>query len=229
MNERDDSAPTWEKWRWTPALGVLLRLAAVLALGALFAVVAADVWLKQTFAWDAPVVLAIHQLSSPSLDSLMEAVTQAGENIATAVALLAIGWFAWRRRLLDAAACAVSFGGAVVLTIVMKDFFARLRPTFFPPLVVETDYSFPSGHVLASVALYGLLAVLLWQRRRRVWALLCGALIILVSLSRVYLGAHFPSDVLASLSLGALWLFIVLVVRRWATAWMRGRGTIEGS
>ena len=144
-------------------LGALLGLMVVLALAALFAVVAEDVWLKQTFAWDASLALAIHQLSSPVLDRVMDLITQAGEAGAVAVAVLAIAWCAWRRRLLDAAAFGVSFGGAVALNTILKALFARPRPAYFPPLVLESGYSFPSGHILASVALYGLLAVLLWR------------------------------------------------------------------
>jgi len=79
----------------------------------------------------------------------------------------------------------------------------------FPPLTTETSYSFPSGHAMAAVAVYGVLALLLWQRGKRGWAVLAGAWVPLVAISRVYLGVHYPSDVLASLALGTIWLIIV--------------------
>ena len=201
--------------RWPPSLYGLLGLLVVLGAGTLFATLAGDVSLRQDFPWDAPVALTIHQYSSPWLDILMAAITQTGENIALLITLVLLAWFAWRRQLLDAAALAVSFGGAVALEMLLKLFFTRPRPEFFPPIVVETGYSFPSGHVMVAVSLYGLLAVMLWQQHHRGWAVLSCGWILLVALTRIYLGVHFPSDVLASLNLGFLWLSAVVVARQW--------------
>jgi membrane-associated phospholipid phosphatase len=96
-----------------------------------------------------------------------------------------------------------------LLNSLLKLLFARPRPNVFPPLMAETSYSFPSGHTMSAVAVYGLLALLLWQRGQYAWALLPGLWVPLVALSRVYLGVHYPSDVLASLALGTIWLVIV--------------------
>ena len=65
---------------------------------------------------------------------------------------------------------------------------------------------------MAAIAVYGLTAVLLWQRRRTGWAVLAGLWVPLVALSRVYLGVHYPSDVLASLAVGTIWLILVMFV-----------------
>ena len=102
-----------------------------------------------------------------------------------------------------------SFGGAILLNSVLKLLFARPRPDLFPPLVVEHSFSFPSGHTMSAIAFYGLLALILWQRGRRSWAVLAGLWVPLVALSRVCLGAHYPSDVLASLAIGTIWLVLV--------------------
>jgi len=85
----------------------------------------------------------------------------------------------------------------------------------FAPLVVERGFSFPSGHVTASVAVYGFLAVLLWRNNRRAWAIFSAAWVFVVAASRVYLGVHYPSDVLGAMSLTSLWLMIVLAVHDW--------------
>ncbi len=103
----------------------------------------------------------------------------------------------------------VSFVGTFLLNSLLKFIFARPRPDLFPPLVVEHSYSFPSGHTMSAIAYFGLLALVLWQRGRRGWAVLAGLWVPLVALSRVYLGAHYPSDVLASLAIGTIWLVIV--------------------
>jgi membrane-associated phospholipid phosphatase len=102
--------------------------------------------------------------------------------------------------------------GAVITNAALKFLFARPRPEVFPPLVVETSYSFPSGHTTTAAAFYGMLAILLWQAHHRRWALLSGVWVFAVAFSRVYLGAHYPSDVLGSLALGTLWLVIASAV-----------------
>jgi undecaprenyl-diphosphatase len=95
--------------------------------------------------------------------------------------------------------------------LLLKLLFARPRPNVFPPLTLETSFSFPSGHTMAAVAFYGLIAILLWRDHHYGWALLPGLWVPLVALSRIYLGVHYPSDVLASLAVGTIWLALILL------------------
>lgn len=189
-----------------------LALVAGLIVG--FAKLAEDVWFQEGFSWDAPIILAIHQLSNPTLDLLMKLVTQTGNAGAAALALGLAGWFYWKQRKIDAISILGAFGGAAGINSLLKLLFARPRPHLFPPLVVESGFSFPSGHVTASVAAYGFLAVLLWQNRHRGWALLSGAWVLMVAFSRVYLGVHYPSDTMAAIAFTSLWLIGVLYVQR---------------
>ncbi|MCX6050405.1 MAG: phosphatase PAP2 family protein, partial [Chloroflexi bacterium] len=124
-------------------------------------------------------------------------------------------WFYWRRQPHQAILLVTTFGSAVWINALLKLVFARSRPLLFPPLVLETDYSFPSGHAVAAISLYGLLAVLLWRQRHYGWALLAGVWVLAVAVSRVYLGVHYPSDVLASLTIGGLWLYGAFFVFDW--------------
>lgn len=198
----------------------LIWMAVIASLAIIFARLATDVWFQEDFAWDAQVMLAIHTLSRPWLDSVVRAITLTGGELAAVIALGVVVW-RWRvHRLrpherLDAATVLIAFGGAVCINAALKLLFARPRPAVFPPLVSESSYSFPSGHAVAAVALYGLLAVLLWRRGRYGWAIFSGAWVVVVALSRVYLGVHYPSDVLASLAHGTLWLIVVLFARDW--------------
>jgi undecaprenyl-diphosphatase len=125
-------------------------------------------------------------------------------------ALLAF-WF-WRRKAhywLVLVLAAVP--GGMVLNAALKHVFHRVRPSLENPLLTLTTYSFPSGHTAAATVLYGLLACYL-LRRVRAWparAAIAGAcclMVALVALSRMYLGVHYLSDVLAAAAEGAAWL-----------------------
>lgn len=179
----------------------------------IFAKLAEDVWFKEGFSWDAPIILGIHRLSSPTLDTLMKLVTQTGNAGAIVLVLIMAGWFFWKQQKIDAFSILGAFGGAVGINALLKLVFARPRPHLFPPLVVETDFSFPSGHVTAAVAVYGFIAFLLWQNRHHVWAVLSALWVLVVAFSRIYLGVHYPSDTLAAMAFTSLWLIGVLYIR----------------
>jgi len=198
--------------RWLLGLGVVSALMFV------FAKLAEDVWFQEGFSWDAPIILAIHQLGSPTLDLFMRFVTQTGELGAITVAIIMAGWFLSKSRRIEAYTVVVAFGGAVTINSLLKLLFARPRPSLFPPLVVERGFSFPSGHVTASMAVYGLLAVVLWQNKQYGWSILSGLWILLVAVSRVYLGLHYPSDTLAAIAFTSLWVIAVVFAQ---TAFMK--------
>ena len=112
-----------------------------------------------------------------------------------------------------------------LISLVLKNEFARPRQEIIPPLTVEDTFSFPSGHSLTATAVYGLAAVLLWQRGHRVLAVLAGLWVFMIGLSRVYLGAHYPSDVLASYAAGTIMLIIILFIDENLNAWNDKRKT----
>ncbi|MEJ2747455.1 MAG: phosphatase PAP2 family protein, partial [Anaerolineae bacterium] len=163
---------------WLVALGLLFTAVT------LFLELAEDVWLNEGFAWDATIMLAIHSLSRPWLDKLFWLITQTGGPLIILPVVGPAVWF-WRhnQRMVTGLVLA-SFGGTFLLNSLLKLLFARPRPNIFPPLVVEHSYSFPSGHTMSAAAVYGLLALLLWQRRRYGWAVGAGLWVPLVALSR---------------------------------------------
>lgn len=107
----------------------------------------------------------------------------------------------------------VTVPGGMMLNVLMKHTFERARPHFDEPLLTLSTYSFPSGHALAVTVFYGLLACYLtrhahgWSRRAGIVALAC-LMVALVAGSRLYLGAHYLSDVLAAITEGCAWLAI---------------------
>lgn len=114
-------------------------------------------------------------------------------------------------------------GAAVWFTLgagtLLKMLFARARPEtdYVANMLIQT-FSFPSGHTSGATVAYGLLAYLAWQQLPQPWGYVVAALlvclVILVGISRVYLGAHFPSDVVAGWLLGSVVLLIVIYVIR---------------
>ncbi len=172
---------------------------------------AEDIWEQEAYLWDSSIMLAVHTVSARWLDYFMLAVTYIGSPGGIVVAAVVAFWL-WRRGQIKwAVALLVSYGGAALLSAVLKLTFMRPRPTVFPALLAPRDPSFPSGHTLTSIALYGFIAWLLWQHRRRVWAVLAVLFALLVAFSRVYLGVHYPSDILGALLVGIAWLGVVIL------------------
>ena len=100
--------------------------------------------------------------------------------------------------------------GALVLNQVLKFIVQRPRPDGYR-LAVESSYSFPSGHSMISMAFYGLLIWMIWKYERddvmrHVWCCLFGLIIVMVGISRIYLGVHYASDVIAGFCVSLIWL-----------------------
>jgi len=121
-----------------------------------------------------------------------------------------------RRKWLVLAAWVAAFGGAGLLTVILKNLIQRPRPVGAAEFLFGTTYSFPSGHALGSLVGYGMLAYVVgsnWVESRRARARLVIAtavLVIVIGLSRLYLGVHYFSDVVAGYAVGVLWLSVCI-------------------
>jgi undecaprenyl-diphosphatase len=159
---------------------------------------------------------------SPAWTGIMNAVSFVGSTaMLTAYAAGAVGWLAVRRQRAHAVLVTMTTFGAAVLVPLLKHVFTRERPPIADRLTVETSWSYPSGHSLGSTAVLGVLAVVVASRlaRRMFRVLTCVAaalLVVTIGVSRVYLGVHWPSDVLAGWLAGGLWLaFCLVLTSRW--------------
>ncbi len=165
---------------------------------------------------DLRVMSLLQVLRAPTFDRAMLFVTYLGNwQLIYTGALLALIYLALSSRWLSVVALAGSLLGGEALVWVAKYLFARPRPDLANALVVAHGPSFPSGHAFVAFSFYGLVAWLVAERVRT-WprkALVSGVALLgmaTLGFSRVYLGVHWPSDVLASFALGAFWLTVVL-------------------
>jgi undecaprenyl-diphosphatase len=191
--------------------------AAVLAL-LLFSWLADEVFEGDTRRFDESVRTAVHQFASPLLTRAMVFISQLGSQVLVAVVVVAFLVFLrlkWRRA---AVWLVITTAGGLLLEVTLKYAFHRARPTSFFGAIPHT-YSFPSGHSLMSFCIYGVLAGLLSHRVRsaaiRVMVWIVAALLVLaIGLSRIYLGVHYPSDVVAGYLAAAVWVSSLVVADR---------------
>ena len=194
----------------TSILGLSLCLFLLTGLGWL----CYEVWEKEVFNLDIRLLMAIHQWSNPILDQIMLTITRLGDpEFVVVIVIISLGWLLWQRKRHGAIMLMIACLGAFILNLGMKFIFARPRPALWQPLIEETSYGFPSGHALGSLVLYGFLAYLFVQRyplRSGLTYLITITLITLIGLSRLYLGVHYLSDILAGFATGLLWLILCI-------------------
>jgi membrane-associated phospholipid phosphatase len=203
------------KRNWAAIIPVSLGLSIASLL--LFSFLADQVLQQGTEHFDHGVRSLIHLAASPWMTAVMRFATTLGDAQVTFTATLCLMLFFWYRGDADhLVLLLVCMTGAGVLDTVLKLAFHRARPDpFF--IAKPTTYSFPSGHSLISLCFYGLLAGILSFEVRKTWQRVliwcaAGFLIALIGLSRVYLGVHWPSDVLAGYAAGLIWMGAVRVL-----------------
>lgn len=208
--------------RWLAELreheqGRLAEFGAIVVAGFLGAVVLlyAFAWLanevleQETLALDLAVLSALRSFSSPQLTAIAQVVSLMGSEVILIVAAILLAVFLWQRRWGAAVLLVTVTGGAQVLNDILKALFHRTRPVPVTGLLDAQQFSFPSGHAMVAAAFYLYLAYLAW-RQVHGWlrgVLVAGLilLVLLIGLARLYLEAHYLSDVIAGYLAGILW------------------------
>lgn len=191
--------------RWRPLLvlffGLLLPF-----LG--FVKIAQEVFEKEPFAFEEPLMLAIHAYSSPFLNHVTATFSILGSAKGMAPIALVLVALLYRINRSSAYFMAISLGGVALINVLLKNLFDRPRPSFWTPFLPEPDFSFPSGHAMFASALVTSVIALLWATRWRIPALVLGTLYVLgMMLSRVYIGVHYPTDVMGGALFSLAWVF----------------------
>ena len=174
-----------------------------------FGEIAEDVRAGDAFGFDRPLLEFAHSHESPSLDGLALLLGRIGYLDGVVPFDIALVLFlALRGRKRESVFAGIALGGSALLNVAAKHYFGRARPDFWLSLAPETTFSFPSGHAMGSMTLAAVLVALVWNTRWRWrWPLSVAAVAfaLLVGMSRVYLGVHFPSDILAGWSAALAW------------------------
>ena len=198
--------------RWTKASFPLsfVVLLGCLGLLALFGWLSQEVLEKEAFGFDTTILLWLHQHSNSSIDSTMLILTKLGDpEFVVVLITISLSLLLWQKRVWAAQILTLTCLGGLILNQGLKLVFAKPRPQLWTPLIVEHSYSFPSGHALGSSVVYGFLAVLLAQHYPRYRAVIYSVAIVIVGsigLSRLFLGVHYPTDIIAGYAVGLLWL-----------------------
>lgn len=181
-----------------------------------FAELADEVHELEQFVFDDAILLHAHALAGPGLDGFFLVVSKLGYQGVIALDVLVVLVLLGVRRWREATFAAVAFVGSALLNLGAKQFFQRDRPTLWESISPEDTFSFPSGHAMGSMTLTMVLVLLAWRTRWR-WpvTLLAATFVVLVGYSRVYLGVHYPSDILAGWMAATAWVVGVYLVLFW--------------
>ncbi|MGZ5036675.1 MAG: phosphatase PAP2 family protein [Usitatibacter sp.] len=181
---------------------------------------------------DLQVSVWLHTHGNPVFTAFLYAITQVHSPVGISILSIVLACFLWRHGdRFWVLSLAVAVPGGMLLNTLLKHVYARARPKWDDPLLTAlTTDSFPSGHAAGATLFYGFLAAYMVWRMKHGWpralaVLGCALMVALVGFSRIYLGVHYLSDVLAAVSMSTVWLVLSLIVVR---AYAKHRSALAG-
>jgi membrane-associated phospholipid phosphatase len=211
-------------WGSATGLGLTIGLVALVVIGQFFLDLLFDVITDSRVAGtDRRILHLVETVRTPELDQVMFALTYLGSvRVVLALAIVAAIVAVLAGRYTDVVLLLLALAASELFVLATKALVARPRPPLEDARIVQTGFSFPSGHAAFAAAFYGTLAYLLIRALRpealKVFVGSVAALLVVaIGVSRVYLGAHYPTDVLAGWTLGVFWLVVIVVTEHvWA-------------
>ncbi|PZO15114.1 MAG: phosphatase PAP2 family protein [Leptolyngbya foveolarum] len=165
---------------------------------------------QEAFALDETILLHIRRFANPLLDKVMVFITNIGDpHTVVPLTVIAFVFLLVNRQRLAATFFAINAAGGVALSYFLKLAFSKPRPQLWNSAIEEVTYSYPSGHALGSMVIYGFLSYVLAKMYPRYSAAIytfAVLMIVSIGFSRLYLGVHWPTDILGGYGIGFLWI-----------------------
>ncbi len=181
----------------------------------IFGLLALEVWQNEGgFPWDVPILEAIHTTSQPQLDVFATTLTKFGKFRVVSAIVGVIGLaFLFMRRWRSLTYLLTTVVGSSFVNRTAKELIHRVRPHLWDSPTPELGYAFPSNHAMGSMALVAALVILTWGSAWRWLVLILGSLfVVAIGWTRLYLGVHFPSDILAGWMVSVAWAIGVSLI-----------------
>ncbi|WP_414572243.1 phosphatase PAP2 family protein [Nostoc sp. CCY 9925] len=186
-----------------------------------FEILAVKVWENgDGFPWDVPTLLAVHSTQNPQLDVLAVMLARIGSPWTSSVMAAAIAFILLLQKRWRSLAYVLTISlGSVIISRTGKELMHRVRPHLWDSIAPELSFAFPSGHAIASITLVAILLILSWATPWRRLVFIFGSLyVIAIAWCRVYLGVHFPSDILAGWMVALAWAIgVSLIIKPYLT------------
>ncbi|KAF3886138.1 MULTISPECIES: phosphatase PAP2 family protein [Nostocales] len=202
--------------RWQSLLLLLIGIYLPLQI---FGLLAIAVWESKggfPFPWDVPILIAVHSTATAQLDAIAVVLTQFGSSkfMFPAIGFLGLLLLLLQRWRSLTFLLTTTIGSAII-NRTAKEFMHRIRPHLWDSLAPELDFSFPSGHSMMTMTLVATLVVLTWGTLWSWAVLIAGSFfVIAIGWTRLYLGVHFPSDILAGWMVSIAWVIGVSLIIR---------------
>lgn len=190
-----------------PPQALSLILGVLLPLG-IFAILVWEVQVHPMGLWgETALLLGIHQMANPGLDHFVAIATRLGTRWGVLpVSLVLMGWLGRSRHWPAFIYLLITLPGSLLINHWAKAFWHRSRPALWAGIPPHLDASFPSGHAMVSMTFVAAVVILTRQTSWRKWVVGGGGLFVLfIGWTRLYLGVHFPSDILAGWMLAFAW------------------------
>ncbi len=201
-------------------LGIEILICAGLSILSLFIFfnLSKDVFLKEAISFDSAIIEYIYGFRNPDLNEIMLLITFLGSSLFLFFASSLTAVYLYTKRPKDALIFISIIYAAVIINLFLKLFFQRDRPDNLP-LVSELTYSFPSGHAMNSFVFYMAISYFIFRATKNVKLGIIASgilafLVFIIGVSRIYLGAHYPSDVVAGFIGGFVWLLSAIIFEK---------------
>lgn len=196
------------KWFATHWRSLLLLLLGIYLPLQIFAILAVQIWKSEGgILWDISILTAVHASAQAQLDVFATTVTDLGifwgvAPVATVISLIFLRYRRWRSLIY----LLIALSSSYLINHIAKFLFHRVRPHLWEPASPLTSFAFPSGHAMSSMTLVAALVVLTWGSRWFWPTFLAGSVYaVTIGWTRVYLGVHYPSDILAGWMISIAW------------------------